>query len=131
MPLANGTTQFLVPQDYSSNRPLRAPRWDVTAGVTKEFLVTGGRVAATATVNYRSDVDTDLANRPFSFRPSMTTVDANLSWTPDSGRYSVIFWGRNLTNDVEILGFTPVGPTFAFGSPTPPRTYGVTMTMNF
>ncbi|MDB5446545.1 MAG: TonB-dependent Receptor Plug Domain [Phenylobacterium sp.] len=129
--LANGTTQFLVPQDYSSNRPLRAPRWDITAGFTKEFPLEFGRLALTGSVNYRSDVETDLANRPFSFRPSMTVVDATFGFTPNNGRYTVSVWGHNLNNDVEILGYTPVGSTFAFGAPTQPRTFGVTATVNF
>jgi iron complex outermembrane receptor protein len=82
-------------------------------------------------VNYRSSVDTDLANRTFSFRPSMTVFDATLAWRPENGRYAVSIWGRNLTNKVEVLGYTPVGATFAFGSPTPPRVFGVTLSTNF
>jgi len=131
VPLANGTTQFLVPQDFSANRPLRAPRWDVTAGFTKEVEVESGKLALTASVNYRSNVDTALTNQVFSYRPAMTTFDALLSWRPDSGKYVISAWGRNLTNKVEILGYTQVGANFAFGSPTPPRTYGVTLTANF
>lgn len=130
VPLANGTTQFLVPQDYSANRPQRAPRWDVTAGFTQEFAFEGGEVSLTGSVNYRSNVDTDLANRTFSYRPSMTVFDATLGWRPENGRYAVSIWGRNLTNEVEVLGYTPVGP-FAFSSPTPPRVYGVTLSTDF
>ena len=130
VPLANGTTQFLVPQDFSANKPLRAPRWDVTAGVTKEFELSVGKLSATVSANYRSSVYTDLANRAFSFRPSMTVVDASMSWRPDNGHYALSVWGRNLGNEVEILGYTPVGP-FAFASPTPPRTYGVTLSTSF
>jgi len=129
--LANGTTQFLVPQDYSANRPLRAPRWDVTAGFTQELTMDAGVLALTATVNYRSSVDTDLANRTFSFRPSMTVFDATLAWRPENGNYAISIWGRNLSNKVEVLGYTPVGATFAFGSPTPPRVFGVTLSTNF
>ena len=131
IPLANGTTQFLAPQDYSANRPLRAPRWDVTAGFTQELTMESGVLALTASVNYRSSVDTDLANRTFSFRPSMTVFDATLAWRPENGRYGVSIWGRNLGNKVEVLGYTPVGATFAFGSPTPPRVFGVTLSTNF
>jgi len=129
--LANGTTQFLVPQDYSGNTLLRAPKWDITAGVTKDFSLDAGRLSITASVNHRSSVYVDLANRPFSFRPSMTIFDANIAWKPENDRYTVSIWGRNLSDKVEILGYTPVGATFAFASPTPPRTFGVTVAANF
>jgi len=129
--LANGTQQFLVPQDFSGNRPLRAPRWDITAGITKDFQLEFGELSLTGTLNHRSSVFVDLANRPFSYRPSMTVYDASARFTPKGGRYTVSVWGRNLSNEVEVLGYTPVGATFAFGSPTPPRTYGVTATVNF
>jgi len=129
--LSNGTTQFLVPQDFSGNRPLRAPAWDVTAGFTKEFRLEWGTIAVTSNVNYRTSMATDLANRAFSFRPAMTTVDATLTWTPDNAHYVLSIWGRNLSNQIQILGYTPVAPNFAFGSPTPPRTYGATLTVNF
>jgi iron complex outermembrane recepter protein len=128
--LANGSLVYLAPQDYSANKPLRAPRWDITAGVTKTFDLEAGQIAMSGSVNHRSSSLVDLANRPFSFRPRMTLVDANIRFTPQDGRYTLSVWGRNLTNEVEILGFTPVGP-FAFASPTPPRVYGVTGTFNF
>jgi hypothetical protein len=129
--LANGTQQYLVPQDFSGNTPVRAPRWDITAGFTKDFRLDYGNVTVTGSLNHRSSVATDLANRPFSHRPSMTVYDASARFTPKGGRYSISVWGRNLSNEVEVLGYTPVGATFAFGSPTPPRTYGVTGTVNF
>jgi outer membrane receptor protein involved in Fe transport len=56
----------------------------------------------------------DLANRTFSNRPSMTVFDASARFTPTGGRYTVSVWGRNLSNEVEVLGYTPVGATFAF-----------------
>jgi iron complex outermembrane recepter protein len=129
--VAGGKTTFLVPTDYSNNRPLRAPRWDVTAGVTKDITIGTGTLEGTASINYRSSVDTDLLNRLYSFRPAMTLVDATLRWSPDNGRYSISVWGRNLTNKIQILGYTPVGTTFAFGAPTPPRTFGTTLSVNF
>ena len=129
--VAAGRTTFLTPQDYSDVRPLRAPRWDITAGVTKDFLLDVGTVSAQASVNYRSSVATDLLDRPYSARPAMTTIDASLKWTPDNGRYWVSLWGRNLTDQIEVLGYTPNGTVVAFGAPTPPRMLGVTMSLNF
>jgi len=129
--VAGGKTTFLVPQDYSNVRPLRAPQWDITAGVSKDFIVGAGTVSAQASVNYRSSMATDLLDRPYSARPAMTTVDASLKWSPGNGRYWVSLWGRNLTNQIAILGYTPNGTVVAFGAPTPPRTFGATLSANF
>ena len=128
---STGGTAYLVPQDYSHNRPLRAPRWDITWGFIKDFLIGTGKLTTSATANYRSSEDTDLLNRPYSFRPAMVTVDGSIRWAPESGRYSISLWGRNLTNNIKILGYTPVSSIFAFGSPTPPRQYGATLNVNF
>ena len=90
-----------------------------------------GTLSLTGSMNYRSSVDTDLLNRLYSFRPAMTVLDATIKWAPENNSYSISLWGRNLTNNVQVLGYTPVGNTFAFGSPTPPRVYGVAMNVNF
>ncbi|WP_374281106.1 TonB-dependent receptor [Novosphingobium sp.] len=128
---STGATTYLVPQDYSANRPLRAPRWDITAGFTQNVTIGTGTLSLTGSMNYRSSVDTDLLNRLYSFRPAMTVFDATIKWAPDNGDYSISLWGRNLTNQIQVLGYTPVGNTFAFASPTPPRQYGVAMNVNF
>jgi iron complex outermembrane receptor protein len=128
---SSGAISYLVPQDYSANKPLRAPKFDITGGFTQQFSVGTHTLSAQLTGNYRSSVYTDLLNRPFSFRRSMFTLDGNLRWTPENGSYSISVWGRNLTNRVDVLGYTPVSTVFAFGAPTPPRQYGVTMSVNF
>ena len=127
----NGTTSYLVPQDYSSLTPIRAPRWDITAGIAKDITVGAGTITGQASLNYRSSMATDLLNRAYSFRPSMVVIDGSIKWTPDSGRYWVSLWGRNLTNRIEVLSYTPNGNVVAFGAPTAPRTYGITMNLNF
>lgn len=126
-----GVTSYIVPQDYSGKRPVRAPMWDITAGITQEFDVGPGQLSATGSVNYRSSVDTDLLNRPYSYRPAMTVFDASLRWVSDDDQFAVSLWGRNLTNRIEVLSYIPVGASFAFGAPTPPRQYGVTASVNF
>jgi iron complex outermembrane receptor protein len=129
--VAGTRTTFLAPQDYSDVRPIRAPRWDITAGAVKDFDLDAGTVSAQAGLNYRSSMATDLLDRPYSARGAMTTIDASLKWTPQHGRYWVSVWGRNLTNTIGILGYTPNGTVVAFGAPTAPRTFGVTASLNF
>ncbi len=123
---------FLVPTDYSNVKPMRAPRWDITAGFTKEFTVgNAGDLELNASMNYRSGAYVQLLNIAGSYRPPMTTVDASLRWLPDDGDYTVTLWGKNLTNEVEILNYLPVSTLFGEYHATPPRTYGVTFGMKF
>ncbi|MGE0741170.1 MAG: TonB-dependent receptor [Hyphomonadaceae bacterium] len=124
--------RFLVPTDNSALRTLRAPEWDITAG--GEYAVDlsgGGDLTFNASVNYRSEAWTQLLNVPYSYRRPMTTVDGNIVWEPDGGNFSVTLWGRNLTDEVDVLNYTPVAGQFAFMHPTPPRTYGVTLRADF
>jgi len=128
-----GTTAgFLVPEDYSDLKPVRAPRWDVTGGFQKDFEMPGGSsVTLNTSANYRSHTWANLTNVPYSYRSPLFTVDASLEWKDKDERFSALLWVRNLTNDVELLNVTPVAGQFAFAHPTDPRTYGLTLRANF
>lgn len=128
---SGGVDRYLVPTDYSNLKPMRAPRWDLTAGFTKDFTAGSGTVSVNGSVNYRSSVFVQLLNVPYSYRPAMTLVDGSIKWTPDDERYEVTLWGKNLTNQVEILNHLPVGNLFGIYHVTNPRTYGVTLGMKF
>ena len=123
--------RFLVPNDWSHLKPMRAPRWDVTAGFTQEFAVDAGTVLVSGNANYRSSAWVDALNRPYGYRPSMFTVDGSVVFTPNEGKYTVTVWGHNLTNEVEILNYLFIGPLFADQHPTKPRTEGVTLGVKF
>ncbi|WP_157220636.1 TonB-dependent receptor [Flavisphingomonas formosensis] len=125
------STTYLYPQDYSNLRPLRAPRWDVTGGVTKVVPINDDTKATFNTsLNYRSSMYVQLLNVPYSYRPRQYTWDSSLEFSFDRGKYSLNFWGKNLTNQIEILNYLPVSG-FADYNITPPRTYGVTGTVKF
>ena len=122
----------LIPVDNSALRPMRAPRWDVTVGGNYEFdLAERGTLDFNLSANYRSGVYVNLVNVPYSYREPMTVVDSSLSWEPQEGNYRFTLWGRNLTDDVGILNYLPVATFFAATQATDPRTYGVTLSVNF
>ena len=60
------------------------------------------------------------------YREELSTIDAQIVWESADGRYRAALWGKNLTDNVEMLGGTPVATLFAFASPTQPRQYGAT-----
>lgn len=127
-----GADTFIVPTDNSYLHTLRAPEWDVTAGGNYTVdLASGGSIDFNTSVNYRSEAWTQLLNAPYSYRRPMTTWDGNIVWEPAAGNFSLTLWGRNLTDEVDVLNYTPVGANFAFMHPTPPRTYGVTFRADF
>ena len=122
---------FLVPTDHSDLVPIRAPRWDITAGFNKDFDVEGGVIAWTGRASYRSSFFVNLLNVKYSHRKAILKLDTTLTWTPDSGSYAVSLWGRNLTNEIRSLNYLPVSTLFSAQNPSEPRTYGVTVAVNF
>ncbi len=122
----------LIPVDNSNLRPMRAPRWDVTVGGNYEVdLADQGTLDFNLSANYRSGVYVNLLNVAYSYRDPMTVVDSSLSWAPQEGNYRFTLWGKNLTDEVGILNYLPVATFFAATQATDPRTYGVTLSVNF
>jgi iron complex outermembrane recepter protein len=126
------TLLYIVPTDNTYLNTLRAPTWDIAAGAEYELdLGESGSLAINGSVNYRSETWTQLLNLRGSYREPMTVFDGNMVWTPAGDRFSITLWGRNLTDEVELLNWTPVAAAFAFAHPTPPRTYGLTIRADF
>jgi iron complex outermembrane receptor protein len=124
--------RYLVETDWSNLKPVRAPEIDATLGVTKDFVFgDSGRLVVDANWNYTSELETDLLNRPRSDRAPLDVLNASMTWRPDSDRYSITLWGKNITDNVERLNVAMVANLFAFANGTQPRTYGVTIQSNF
>ncbi len=123
--------RFRVPVDNSYLRPMRAPRWDVTVGGTYEADVGNGQVTFDLSANHRSSTYVNLLNVPYSYREPMFIVDSSIGWEPEGGNYRFTLWGRNLTDEVAILNYLPVGAQFSAYHVTDPRTYGVTLGVKF
>ncbi|MBW8812654.1 MAG: TonB-dependent receptor [Caulobacterales bacterium] len=123
--------RFLVPNDWSSLKPIRAPRWDITTGFTQRFDLDPVAISVNGTANYRSSSWVDALNRAYSYRPSALTFDGSLVFTPVKGAYTVTVWGQNLTNKVRVLSYLLIAPLFADQQPTNPRTFGVTLAAKF
>jgi iron complex outermembrane receptor protein len=122
---------YLVPTDFSYLKLIRAPKWDISFGGSKEFAIQGkGLITLNAGATYRSTWFTNLTNVPYSFRPDSITADASLRWDPDTSRYSVTLWARNITNNIYLINYTPAG-SFTFGMASDPRTLGITVDVRF
>jgi|CXWL01.1.fsa_nt_gi iron complex outermembrane receptor protein len=120
-----------IPVDNSYLHPMRAPRWDISMGANYETAVAGGEATFDISGNYRSSAYVNLLNVPYSYRAPMFVIDSSVSWSPDAGNYRFTLWGKNLTEEVQILNYLPVATFFAATQATDPRTWGVTLSVDF
>lgn len=84
----------------ASGRPLiRVPRR--TASVSADYVipVPGGTVTLSGNAAYQSAINWTVEGRLRT--PGYATVNAQVAWRLDGGRYEIDVWGRNLT-DVQV-----------------------------
>lgn len=121
-----------IETDNSSLDLVRAPKWDMNVGVDYEFdLDDMGRLTVGARYSYTDEKLLTTPNDVGFNREELATIDAQIMWRSKDERYQLMRWGRNLTDEVERLGGTPVATLFAFASGTQPKQYGATFVMRF
>jgi len=117
-----------IETDNSSLDLVRAPKWDMSIGVT--YLIDLDQMGSLTLGTRYSYTDEMLLTTPNDVgfhREELTTWDAQAVWESVNGRYRLAVWGKNLSDEVERLGGTPVATLFAFASPTQPKQYGATL----
>lgn len=87
----------------------------------------GEALEATARVDYRRLGEQYWDTDDSTARPSLDLIDARLILQATSGRWSLTFWGRNLTDKKYLSEYTYGG----FAHPAQPRTYGADFRWNF
>ena len=68
-------------------------------------------------------------NLPQYERPGTNIIGAQAAWLSADDRWEVALWGRNLTEEADVLNIGPP-PPFLNDAPVqfgPPRTYGITV----
>jgi iron complex outermembrane receptor protein len=119
--------------DYSGNHLPNSPDFSLNAGVSYEHKAPfGGYIRLQANGRYRSKVYFDTTNADRLSDKARTFVDSELGWRDDQDRYEVGIWGRNLTDETNIMDIVP---TAALGfdaiSVGRPRSYGVYLRMKY
>ncbi|NIP15519.1 MAG: TonB-dependent receptor, partial [Pseudomonadales bacterium] len=117
-----------VETDNSDLDLVRAPKWDMSIGASYEFdLADMGNLTIGARFSYTDDMVLTTPNDVGFYRDELTTIDAQAVWESADRRYRFSVWGKNLSDNIERLGGTPVATLFAFAAPTQPRQYGATL----
>ena len=118
--------------DNSSLELVRAPDWDLSVGATYDFDVPDmGHITLGVRYSYTTDMALTTPNDVGFYRDELDTWDANATWESVDGRYRFSLWGKNLGDNIERLGGTPVATLFAFAAPTQPRQIGATLVVSF
>ena len=120
-----------IETDNSSLDLVRAPKWDLSVGASYEFdLADMGSLTVGGRLSYTDEMALTTPNDVGFMRDELTTLDAQAVWESADGQYRLALWGKNLSNNIERLGGTPVATLFAFAAPTQPRQYGATLVVS-
>ncbi|MDO7833731.1 TonB-dependent receptor [Sphingobium sp. HBC34] len=121
--------------DLAGNRLAQTPKFVIGAGYQHVFqLGSAGTLTANAFTRFKSDYFLTFFNYRDSRQEAFTQSDLSLEYRPESGRFGVQAYVRNLedTRPLTYAGYTAAGPddifNFQFGAP---RTYGVRVSFDF
>ncbi|HUD93463.1 TonB-dependent receptor [Sphingobium sp.] len=134
----------LVNLDYSGNPAKFAPRDSFTIGASYDLAMgNGAKLTPQADFNYSSRISTDDANtlRLYDNLYDDTkgrTLNARLNYESADGRWTLGIWGKNLTNNYQIVNADDItaflavpgnGTTYWKIFTNTPRTYGLTLSI--
>ncbi len=114
-----------------SGEPLRGPK--NSGNLRAEFdwgVGAGGSMIFAAEVNYKDEFY-QLPVDPRQLFPARTLVNANLRYVSANGNWDVFLWGRNLTDEEEVLQTVPPPGGLSARLYGPPTTYGATFTWRY
>jgi iron complex outermembrane receptor protein len=121
-------------QSFDGNTLTRAPKWKANAAVEKGWDAFGGTASVRAEYSYTGLVNFTEFNRPETQQKPVSLWNARASWETAGGKYRVIAFVENLTdedyNSTVLVG--SAGTNFSILEyPAPPRTFGVQVYTKF
>jgi iron complex outermembrane receptor protein len=123
----------LPPEDLTGNRPRNTPDWTAELRATYEWpLTSGASLALTGAVSSRDKQYYTEFNDDITGQDGFTLYDANLLYTGPGGKFTLNFWGKNLSDEMIVSGiYVTSTARIITGTYLPPRTYGVTAGYKF
>ncbi len=121
---AQGPDAYILDQDNSMFEFQLAPKFNASvSGTYNMTLENGAELTLNASYSYVDDLFTDLTEA--SYRPSVEIIDASINYQAPSSNYRVSLFGKNLTDEIYVVGRTIVPPLFDYRNVSPPRMWGV------
>ncbi len=128
---ALGPGGVLVPISFAGNRLMNAPKWNAAASVNYKVPVGPGNAAFFAQYTYTSPKFTNFTDLPQEKVGNINLVNGNVSWSPESDRWSVGVYGRNIFNKRYYGQKLYLPGVFAIASLGNPREYGLDFKYNW
>jgi iron complex outermembrane receptor protein len=123
-----------TPRDLSGNQLSQAPRHTLNFGAEKEVDTNIGKFVARLEGRWTDQVYFTAFNIDAASRPPNTVLNSFLTYTPNSGAWTVRAYVRNLTNKyvvaTQYVGGAIVGYP-VFSTAEPPRLFGGAVTYRF
>ncbi len=127
--------RYLEPNgiDNAGNRLRNAPKnaVNLVARYTRE-LGNGGELGFRYEYISQEKAYQDPRNEEGAAKPAYDVSNARISYTSPDGKWELAAWGQNLFDEEYFTHSWPAQPfASGFGAAAPPRTYGVTASVNF
>lgn len=117
------------PTDASGNTTIASPNFTASATLDYKFQSAVGTFDPSVSASYNDGFFYYPDNR--IRQPSYTLLNAAALWQPTNEHYSVRVWARNITNRTYYIGRSEQVGNADIDRAAAPRTYGVTLSVNF
>jgi len=131
-PRDDGAGNPIIP-NFEGNRLRQAPEWSASVWGRYAWRLTGGsELVLRIDGRYQDDIFFDPDNNKNAFTPDYQVWDSRLAYTTPGGMFEVAVWAKNMFDEeYRTHVFTQRGGEIAFALFGAPRTYGVTVTLNY
>lgn len=119
----------LIPYNAKGNRTPNSPAWTGNAAFTYTIPASFGTFDITGSTSYTSKYYFEVDNR--TVERSRWLMNGSIRWADQRDAFSVLVWGRNLTNRYYYTQYTGQGGASDVGAPGSPREYGITVGYKF
>ena len=121
---------FTGPADFSGLPLRKSPKNSYNLIANYDWSSNNGSWNVRAQFSHTDDQHVDYPTYTETIIEDADLLDASVGWTSPEGMYQLIFWGKNLTDEVYIKHSYRIGPG-SIGVWSDPLTVGVTGHVNF
>ncbi|WP_179562986.1 TonB-dependent receptor [Sphingomonas sp. R3G8C] len=118
--------------DLAGNTLPQAPKWTLAGGIQQDIHLPGGTLTPRVQTRYVTRTYFTVYNTAAERQDPYFKTDAQLTWTPDNGPYTITAYVRNIENNTIL---TSVGEASYAGGYlvqfAAPRTYGARIAYKF